>query len=61
MCFRLIEPEKSQHPVSLLCRVLGVSRAGFYAFKNRPASPRAVRDAELTERIRAIHAEREGS
>jgi putative transposase len=61
MCFRLIEAEKSQHPVSLLCRVLGVSRAGFYAWKDRPASPRAVRDAELTERIRAIHAESEGS
>jgi putative transposase len=60
MCFRLIEAEKSQHPVSRLCRVRGVSRAGFYAWKNRPGSPRAVRDAELTERIRAIDAESEG-
>jgi putative transposase len=60
-CFRLIEAEKSQHPVSLLCSVLGVSRAGFYAWKDRPASPRAVRDAELIERIRVIHAESEGS
>jgi putative transposase len=61
MCFRLIEAEKSQHPVSLLCGVLGVSRAGFYAWKDRPISPRAVRDAQLTECIRAIHAECEGS
>ena len=61
MCFRLIEAKKSQHPVSLLCGVLGVSRAGYYAWKDRPASPRAVRDAELTERIRQIHAESEGS
>jgi putative transposase len=61
MCFRLIEAEKSQHPVSLLCSVFGVSRAGFYAWRNRPAAARQRRDAELTERIRAIHAESEGS
>ena len=28
MCFRLIDAKKAQHPVSLLCDVLGVSRAG---------------------------------
>jgi hypothetical protein len=28
MCFRLIEAEKAQHPVSLLCSALGVSGAG---------------------------------
>jgi len=37
MCFRLIDAKKSQHPVSLLCSVLGVSRAGYYAWKDRPA------------------------
>ncbi len=31
MCFRLIDAKKSQHSVSLLCSVLGVSRAGYYA------------------------------
>ncbi|MFN8204500.1 MAG: IS3 family transposase [Solirubrobacteraceae bacterium] len=44
--------EKTQHPVSLLCQVLGVSRAGYYAWKTRPASQRQVRDGELLERIR---------
>src|SRR5215217_5170882 len=61
MCFRLIEAEKSQHPVSLLCRVLGVSRAGYYAWKDRPASARARRDRELVDQIRAIHAESKGT
>jgi hypothetical protein len=51
MCFRLIHAKKSQHPVSLLCGVLGVSRAGYYAWKDRPASARKRRDAELIERI----------
>jgi hypothetical protein len=41
MCFRLIDAKKAQHPVSLLCSVLGVSRAGYYACKDRPVSPRA--------------------
>jgi putative transposase len=61
MCFRLIDAKKSQHPVSLLCGVLGVSRAGFYAWKDRPASPRARRDAELLEQIGAIHDESQGT
>jgi putative transposase len=61
MCFWLIDAKRAQHPVSLLCSVLGVSRAGYYAWKDRPASPRAARDAELTELIREIHSESEGS
>ncbi len=61
MCFRLIDAKKSQHPVSLLCSVLGVSRAGYYAWKERPRSPRARRDDELLALIRQIHDESEGS
>jgi putative transposase len=61
MCFRLIDAKKSQHPVSLLCSVLGVSRAGYYAWKNRPASARQRRDAELVEQIGAIHDESKGT
>ncbi len=57
MCFRLIAAEKTQHPVSLLCSVLGVSRAGYYAWKDRPAPERRRRDDELLDEIRAIHAE----
>jgi putative transposase len=61
MCFRLIDAKRAQHPVSLLCSVLGVSRAGYYAWKHRPASPRQRRDDELTALIRDIHDESEGS
>jgi len=55
MCFRLIDAERAQHPVSLLCSVLGVSRAGYYACSDRPRSLRARRDQELTAQIRQIH------
>jgi putative transposase len=61
MSYRLIAAKKAQHPVSLLCSVLGVSRAGYYAWKARPASPRAVRDAQLTALIGEIHSASEGS
>jgi putative transposase len=60
MNFRLIAEEKPHHPVSRLARVLGVSRAGFYAWQKRPPSNRARADAELTRRISQIHEETDG-
>jgi putative transposase len=57
MCFRLIDAKKAQHPVSRLCEVLGVSRAGFYAWGRRSMSARRRRDGELLDAIRAIHAD----
>jgi putative transposase len=53
--FRLIDAEKALYPVSLLCRALGVSRSGYYAWRERPPSRRSVEDAALTGRIREIH------
>jgi transposase InsO family protein len=41
--------------VQIACRVLGVSESGYYAWRKRPPSARAVRHAWLTERIRAVH------
>ncbi|WP_079045637.1 IS3 family transposase [Carbonactinospora thermoautotrophica] len=55
MKYRLIEAEKAHHGVSLLARVLGVSRQGYYAWKNRGESRRQREDAALLEKIRAIH------
>jgi putative transposase len=55
MKYRLIEEEKSRHSVSRLARVLGVTRAGYHAWKRRAPSARSRQDAALRQRIRAIH------
>lgn len=46
---------QAAYPVRELCRVLKVSASGFYAWQHRPPSPRSIRNAVLTERIRQIH------
>ena len=58
--FRFVAEEAAQFPVSLLCRTVGVSRQGFYAWRRRPPSERAVVDAELGVRIRQVHEQTEG-
>jgi putative transposase len=60
MCFRLIDAKKAQHPVSRLCEVLGVSRAGDDAWTERPPSERH-RDGELSRLIGEVHAESQGT
>ena len=54
-CFRFIDAEKANYPVSLLCRVLKVSRSGYYAWLYRSPARRSVEDRSLTERIREVH------
>ncbi|MGO8895877.1 MAG: IS3 family transposase [Streptosporangiaceae bacterium] len=50
-------PRGVRFPVDFMCRMLGVSRAGYYAWRNRGPSAHAVRDAELTEKIREVDQE----
>jgi putative transposase len=54
-CFRFIRAERANHSISLMCRVLGVSRSGFHAWERRPPSARALVDVRLTERIAEMH------
>jgi putative transposase len=44
-----------------MCRLLRVSRSGFYAWQHRAPSARAQRDAALRERIRQVHAASQGT
>ncbi len=49
------------HPVAALCRTLGVSPSGYYAWRKRPLSPRARADVELTAQIEAVHRDSRGT
>jgi len=53
--FAFIQAEKATFPVTVLCRVLGVSRAGFYAAQRRPVPLRVTEDARMAAQIAAIH------
>ena len=44
-----------------MCRVLRVSRSGYYAWRSRPPSNRARENSMLTEKIRQIHARSRGT
>jgi putative transposase len=53
----MIEAEKAHYPVRVLCRTLGVTPSGYYAWHQRPVSPRAQVDAQLIRRLRVVHAD----
>ena len=55
MRFAFIAAEKAIYPVRVLCRVLQVTRSGFYAWLGRRPSPRAQANARLQLAIRASH------
>lgn len=55
MRFAFIERYRRVHPVSIMCRLLSVSRGGFYAWRRRPESPRRRQDRRLLVYIQAIH------
>jgi putative transposase len=59
--YRFIAAEKANHSISLMRRLLGVSRSGFHAWRRRAPSDRTLTDAWLTERIVAIHHESRGT
>jgi transposase InsO family protein len=55
MRYRFIDDHRTTWPIEVQCRVLEVSRSGYYAWRRRPISRVARRRAELAEQIRAIH------
>jgi len=52
--YRFIKEEKANHPVRTLCRVMRVSRSGFYDWQKRPLSKRARENATLLVQIGEI-------
>lgn len=56
MRFRLIDAAKKEFPVQRLCKVLDVSPSGYFAWKDRPASPRQRGDMVLLTHVRSAFA-----
>lgn len=52
-----MEEHRHEFDVECMCCVLGVSRSGFYAWRGRGPSQRAIEERRLTERIVALHAQ----
>jgi len=59
--YRFVDCEKAVFPIVTMCRVLGVSPSGFWAWSKRPPSERARADAALTGEIRRIHVRSRGT
>jgi putative transposase len=59
--YRFIEREKASHSVRRMCRLLGVSPSGFWAWHGRAPSPRREADVHLVARIALAHAASRGT
>jgi putative transposase len=57
MRYQCIHRRRSHYPVVMMCRLLKVSKGGYYAWRKRPESERAKQDRELTREIKRVHSE----
>jgi putative transposase len=60
MRFGFIEDRRADYPVTIMCNVLNVSRAGYYAWRSRPESARSAENRELLEDIQQVHCDNRG-
>jgi putative transposase len=56
MRFALVDAAKKEFPIHRLCRVLGVSQSGCFAWKDRPACRRQHQDRVLLAHVRSAFA-----
>src|SRR5215472_476483 len=59
--FQFVSDHQADYPIASMCRLLGVSPSGYYAWIKRRPSRRAVTDAALIGEIRAAHAVSRGT
>ena len=59
--FEFIHTEKANFPIQILCRVLEVSRSGYYRWRRAEPSKHSKQDEQLKVEIKAIHSESRGT
>ena len=59
--FRFVSDHQADYPIATMCRLLGVSSSGYYAWVKRRPSQRSETDAALIAEIRAAHAASRGT
>ena len=55
MKYAFIRSQRAFHSLAMLCRVLGVSRSGYYSWRKRGASSRQEADRRLLREIERVH------
>jgi putative transposase len=55
MKFAFVASKEVAFPINTMCRVLAVSRSGYYAWKKRPEPSRSTQDAQLAAEIAGAH------
>ena len=55
MISEVINEYRDELPVSRMCRMLGVSRSGYYAWRGRPPSEREMANRELDRKIKHVY------
>lgn len=57
MIFKFIDDHRREFPIDLMCRVLGVSRSGYYAHRRRPTGERKMANRVLLGHVRTVFEE----
>ncbi len=55
MRFAFVHAEKASYPIAAMCRLLGLSRQGYYAYVKGRSSPRIASELQLQQAVRRIH------
>ena len=56
-----MKANQAAYAIATMCRMLGVSASGYYAWQQRAASARSLEDAQLLEQIRRFHQRSRGT
>ena len=56
-----MDNHRDEFPVTRMCKVLHVSRSGYYAWRTRPVSAREMANRELANKIEAVYNESDGT